>query len=200
MDWQVFLSSFGMLMAMEMGDKTQLAVLSLTAQTGRAIVVFLGAALALAMVTLVGVVAGAVAKEFIPLQWLSYLSGLAFIAIGALLLWSSRSEALEESEKEQTRGVGLQNRSPMGALAVTFGLLMIAEMGDKSQLAVVSMTVKSGSPFSVFLGASLALVVLTLLTVLAGQLVARLVPMRWISRGAALLFIVMGVLTLTGRF
>jgi putative Ca2+/H+ antiporter (TMEM165/GDT1 family) len=60
------------------------------------------------------------------------------------------------------------------------------------------MTAKTGSPLSVFLGASLALALVTLLGVLAGKAVTRIVPLHWVSRGAALLFIVIGLVTLAG--
>ena len=70
---------------MELGDKTQLAVLSLTARTGRGLVIFAGATLALMVVTLMGVAAGVLAGEFIPMEWLSRLAGVAFVAIGGTL-------------------------------------------------------------------------------------------------------------------
>ena len=83
---------------------------------------------------------------------------------------------------------------------MTFGLLIFAEVGDKSQLTVVGMAAKSDSPFSVFVGASIALTLVTLLAVLAGRAITSVVPAHWVSRGAALLFILIGLLTLAGLF
>ena len=76
----------------------------------------------------------------------------------------------------------------------TFGLLFVAELGDKTQLAVISMTCKHGRPWAVFGGAILALAVVTLLGVVAGEAVCRVVPsdvLRRISSGA---FVLMGIL------
>ena len=196
MDFPVATASFALLFMMELGDKTQLAVLSLTARTGQALAVFAGATLALTVATLLGVAAGVLAGEVIPIGWLSRLAGLAFIAIGGFMLWSSRRGSTDKGEGKET--IPPQTRRPLGILAGTFGLLLLAEMGDKSQLAVVSMTAKTGSPLSVFLGASLALAVVTLLGVLAGKVVTRIIPMRLVSRSAALLFIIIGSLTLAG--
>ncbi len=116
------------------------------------------------------------------------------------MLWSSRRGSPESDEEEETSRIPPRTRSPLGILAGSFGLLFVAEMGDKSQLAVVSMTAKTGSPLSVFVGASLALALVTLLGVLAGKAVTRIVPVHWVSRSAALLFIVIGLVTLAGIF
>ena len=198
MDLSVAAVSFGILALMELGDKTQLAVFSLTVRGRQPWAVFMGAALALTVVTLMAVVAGAVVGEIAPLSWLSFLASLAFIAIGTFMLWSSRSGSSRE-DVGQRQGAS-DAMSPVGAFGVSFGLLVAAEMGDKTQIAVLSMVVKSGSPVSVFVGASVALVLLTLLAVLAGKAVTKIVPVHWVSRGAALLFIGIGVLTLVGLF
>ncbi len=192
--------SFGLVFLMELADKTQFAILSLSARTGWPWAVFAGATLALTVVTLAGVAAGSIIGEFIPLAWLARLAGLAFIAIGAFLLWSSRPGTPDNRlAKERNPSPGWTAR-PFGALAITFGLLVVAEMGDKSQLAVVGMAAKSDSPLSVFVGASIALTLVTGLAVLTGTAVSRLVSAHWISRGAALLFILVGLLTFAGLF
>jgi putative Ca2+/H+ antiporter (TMEM165/GDT1 family) len=192
--------SFGLVFLMELADKTQLLILSLSARTGWAWAVFAGATLALTAVTLAGVAAGSIIGTFIPLAWLARLAGLAFIAIGAFILWSSRPGTPDDRPgREGNRPPGWTAR-PLGTLAVTFGLLVVAEMGDKSQLAVVGLAAKSDSPLSVFVGASIALTLVTGLAVLTGTAVTRVVPAHWISRGAALLFILIGLLTLAGLF
>ena len=58
MDWKIFLTTFGTILLAELGDKTQLATIVLTSETGRPVAVFGGAALALALVTAIGVVLG----------------------------------------------------------------------------------------------------------------------------------------------
>lgn len=76
----------------------------------------------------------------------------------------------------------------------TFGLIFLAELGDKTQLAAIAMTGKTRAPGSVFVGASLALIAVTLLAILAGAWIERHVNPKWLQRGAAALFVIMGVL------
>ncbi|MFQ5811975.1 MAG: TMEM165/GDT1 family protein [Anaerolineae bacterium] len=76
----------------------------------------------------------------------------------------------------------------------TFALLFVAELGDKTQLAVILTSASSDHPWVVFLGAALALVTVTLLGTLAGQVMARFVSPDVLRKGAAGLFVLMGVL------
>ena len=76
----------------------------------------------------------------------------------------------------------------------TLGLLFIAELGDKTQLAVISMVCKTGKPLPVFLGAVTALALVTLLGVVVGGALTRLIPPLVLQRIAAALFVVMGIL------
>jgi Ca2+/H+ antiporter, TMEM165/GDT1 family len=85
-------------------------------------------------------------------------------------------------------------------LLVTFTTLFIAEMGDKTQLAVFSLVTESKAPLSVFLGASIALAVVTLIGVLFGGIVTRLVPPHYLKIGAGVLFVGIGVYTLWEAF
>ena len=84
-------------------------------------------------------------------------------------------------------------------LLSTFALLFVAELGDKTQLAVISMTAKHKSPLWVFVGATLALMAVTALGVLGGELLTRFVPELVLRRLAALLFVAMGLLMWFGK-
>lgn len=84
-------------------------------------------------------------------------------------------------------------------LVSTFGLVFLAELGDKTQLATLSLTASGKSRLAVFLGAAGALVLTSAIAVLVGGTVARLVPEVWIQRAAGASFIIMGVLILVGK-
>ncbi|HBE80680.1 MAG TPA: hypothetical protein DDW65_23275 [Firmicutes bacterium] len=94
MDWQVFLLAFSTLFFAEMGDKTQLAVFSLVTDSKAPLTVFLGASLALAAVTLIGVLFGGIVTKFIPVTYLKLASGLLFTGIGFYTLWETFSTLL----------------------------------------------------------------------------------------------------------
>lgn len=81
-------------------------------------------------------------------------------------------------------------------LITTFGVLFLAELGDKTQLAVITMSADSKSPLSVFIGASVALVLVSLLGVLFGALLGQYIPTEWLQRIVAVAFIVIGILML----
>jgi Ca2+/H+ antiporter, TMEM165/GDT1 family len=84
-------------------------------------------------------------------------------------------------------------------LLSTFGSIFLAELGDKTQLATMSMAAGGRSRLSVFLGAALALCASTALAVLVGEGVSRIVPTVWLRRIAGAAFVVIGVLFLFGR-
>ena len=86
MDWRVFLTTFGVIFLAEMGDKTQLAAMTMAAQTKKPWAVFIAAALALTAVSAIGVVVGGVVGDYIPLIWVKRVAAVAFILIGGLML------------------------------------------------------------------------------------------------------------------
>jgi putative Ca2+/H+ antiporter (TMEM165/GDT1 family) len=86
MDWRVLLTTFGVIFLAEMGDKTQLAAMTLAAQTRRPWAVLAGASLALACVSAIGVAVGAAMGQYLPLEWIKRSAAVAFIVIGVLML------------------------------------------------------------------------------------------------------------------
>lgn len=82
--------------------------------------------------------------------------------------------------------------------ASTFAAIFLAELGDKTQLATLTLA-SGGSRWVVFGGAALALVASTAIAVLAGEAVSRAIPPVWIRRGAGALFLVLGVMFLFGK-
>ena len=82
MDWKVFLATFGTIFLAELGDKTQLATIMMTSKTKLPLSVFMGASLALCLVTLAGVLFGEGLIALIPQNILKKVAALAFITIG----------------------------------------------------------------------------------------------------------------------
>ena len=86
MDWKIFGTAFITLFLAELGDKTQLAVITMTSSTESKVSVFLGAATALVAVTLLGVLLGGVLSQYNTTEWLQRIVAVAFIVIGVLML------------------------------------------------------------------------------------------------------------------
>ena len=85
-DWRVFMTTFATIFLAEMGDKTQLAAMTMAAETKRPLTVFVSAALALACVSALGVAVGGALGHYLPLEWIRRVAALGFIAIGVLIL------------------------------------------------------------------------------------------------------------------
>jgi len=78
-------------------------------------------------------------------------------------------------------------------LFTTFGMIFLAELGDKTQLATFAFASNSKSRLAVFLGSAGALILTSLLAVLFGSVVSRLVPSNYIKIGAGALFVLLGL-------
>jgi Ca2+/H+ antiporter, TMEM165/GDT1 family len=81
----------------------------------------------------------------------------------------------------------------------TFGLIFLAELGDKTQMASIMMAAQSQKPWTVFFGASLALVIITLLAVIFANLMGNFIPGNAIKKLAAGGFLIIGGLMLIDK-
>jgi putative Ca2+/H+ antiporter (TMEM165/GDT1 family) len=87
MDWRILITTFGVIFLAEMGDKTQLAAMTMAAESKKPWAVFLGASLALAAVSALGVIVGTALGSYIPIIWVKRVAAIAFIVIGTLILF-----------------------------------------------------------------------------------------------------------------
>jgi putative Ca2+/H+ antiporter (TMEM165/GDT1 family) len=90
MDWKLFLSTFAAIFVAEIGDKTQLATLSLAAGGSSRWVVFAGSALALVAASAIAVLAGEALTRAIPAIWLKRAAGALFVALGVFFIVTAR--------------------------------------------------------------------------------------------------------------
>lgn len=81
----------------------------------------------------------------------------------------------------------------------TFLLIFLAELGDKTQVATLSLAASGKSRLAVFLGAVAALATTSALAVLLGEGLGRAVPEDWVRRAAGALFLALGALYLLGK-
>lgn len=84
-------------------------------------------------------------------------------------------------------------------LTSTFAAVFVAELGDKTQFATLSMSAGTTSKWSVFAGSAVALCATSALAVLAGGLVSRIISPVWLRRIAGGVFIGLGALFLLTR-
>jgi Ca2+/H+ antiporter, TMEM165/GDT1 family len=204
MNWDTLLSTFGLVFVAELGDKTQLAVVTQVCKHRRPWAVFGGASLALILVTALGAVGGQLLRQFVPQHILPIIAGAAFLVMGLLIgieaYKTTRNEALckdcENTPAECEPGTAW----PWRAFGATFALLFIAELGDKTQLAVLGLSGKAQMPQEVFIGGALALTSVTALGVLGGEGLCKLVPERTLLWISAIAFVILGILMILGIF
>lgn len=188
----------GLLFVMEFADKTQLAVMSLTARTGRMIPIFMGAAAALVLLTLLAAAIGGALSRLLPDRWLSLAAGLSFLGAGIFLLW--RAIATRERPDDGAAASEADKlRQPVWRhFALAFGLVFVAELGDKSQLTVIGLVADTGDWLPVFAGAAFGLTAMTLVGAVAGSTLQRLVPRPVMRFAPGAVFVVVGLLSLAG--
>lgn len=87
----------------------------------------------------------------------------------------------------------------MKELLTTFLAIFIAEMGDKTQFAIMSFATKSSKPFYIWFGASLAFLVTSFLAVILGQSITKFFPQNLIKYISGSLFIIIGIWTIFSR-
>jgi putative Ca2+/H+ antiporter (TMEM165/GDT1 family) len=182
MDLTPLLASFALFSLMEFGDKTHIAVITLSMKN-RASDVVIGALAAFAIVDGASVLVGGFIADLIPTYWVNVTSGLLFLAFGVLTLIRK-----DEGEAELT-----DKRS---AIVSAFSLVTLMELGDKTQFVSFVLSARYGSPLLVFAGIMLGSLLITGSGVVIGRGLLRVVPERYLRYIAAALFIVFGVIFL----
>ena len=84
-------------------------------------------------------------------------------------------------------------------ILATFSAVFFAELADKTQLVGISMSAKTGKPFTVWVGSVLAYMVVTVLSVLLGSILTKYVRPEIIKYTGACLFILIGILMISGK-
>jgi putative Ca2+/H+ antiporter (TMEM165/GDT1 family) len=87
MDMKLFFTVFGTIFLAELGDKTQLAVMALSAENKNGLLsILLGSILALALTSLLGVLLGGVIAKYVSANIIQYIAGGLFIIIGIFIV------------------------------------------------------------------------------------------------------------------
>lgn len=198
MNWSVLLSTFSLIFLAELGDKTQLAVLTQVCKYRRPWPVFAGASVALVAVTALGALGGHLVARLLPPMVFRALASAAFVVMGVLILREARCFEEEDAGCVLPLAESAPGLWSWPAFGATAALLFGAEMGDKTQLAVLTLAGQQATVWPVFVGGALALVAVTAIGALVGQGLCRLIPQRWLLVFAGVAFVVMGIGMMAG--
>ncbi|MBW6517121.1 MAG: TMEM165/GDT1 family protein [ANME-2 cluster archaeon] len=186
MDLNPALATFSLIALAEMGDKTQLIAIALSTRYSRTHV-FAGLLTAFIVLTALAVGVGEVVVTFISPRIIGIVAGVLFIAFGVIALLMDDDDDAE-----------LNNSKTHGAFMTAFSLIALAELGDKTEIAVIALSAQYHAPVMVFLGAVLGLGLVSALGVAIGGKLQTIVPMDKLRIGSGILFLVFGVLFLIG--
>jgi putative Ca2+/H+ antiporter (TMEM165/GDT1 family) len=185
-----FSAAFILVVLAEMGDKTQFVAMTFAAKYNPYKVlfaIFLGTIANFAIV----IVIGQLLTEVVPIDAISLVASLAFIAFG---VWTVREEKTEEGPMKLSR---------FGVVATVGIAFFVAEFGDKTQLATLSLAAQYHSPISVLVGATLAMLVADGIGIVIGVVLCRRIPQRKLKMLSATIFVLFGLVgvyeVLTGK-
>ena len=178
----VSVSAFALIALAEIGDKSQLVCMTLAARH-RHCPVLLGATAAFLILNALAVVFGAGVAAWVPERLMAAIVAVLFGGFGVhALLNHDDDEAGEVIEK-----------AGHGIFFTTFLLILVAECGDKTQIAVAGLA-GSLAPLPVWMGASAALIAVSALGVWAGRTVLQRLPLHWLHRVSGGVFLLFALL------
>jgi putative Ca2+/H+ antiporter (TMEM165/GDT1 family) len=192
LDIAVILTVFGLVFVAELPDKTAVAGLVLGARFP-ARWVFAGIAAAFLVHVVIATAAGSL-LSLLPHRPVEAVVAVLFL-LGAVLIWRE-GMADEEEEAEEVEEVpetaGFWRIASLG-----FGVIFLAEWGDLTQILTANLAAKYHSALSVGIGAVLGLWAVGLLAILGGKTLLRVLPIRWITRIAAVVMVALAVYSMT---
>ncbi len=180
--FSVSLSAFILVAVAEIGDKSQLVCMTLAARH-RHWPVLLGAATAFLILNALAVLFGAGVAAWVPERLMAGIVAILFGVFGVHALLSS-----DDAESED-----VVERPGHGIFFTTLLLILVAEFGDKTQIAVAGLA-GSMTPLPVWAGATAALVTVSALGVWAGRTLLKRLPLHWLHRIGGGIFLVFALL------
>jgi len=185
MPLQALASSAGLILLMELGDKTMLTTMCLSAQYRRPKLVLLATMLALTTSSIIAVTLGYILSTTLPIEIITYVSGILFLSLGFYTLARADSEIPDTCDNP-------------GTLFGMFSLVLLSELGDKSQIATLALAAESAFPLMIFIGAIIGFFIINSIAVLAGESIAERIPIKAVKRVVGIIFILFGLLVIFG--
>jgi putative Ca2+/H+ antiporter (TMEM165/GDT1 family) len=177
-----FLISFGIIFLAELGDKSQLMAMAFATRYP-AMTILLAIITATALVHLVSVLIGAAFGAAFPTDTISILGGIAFLAFA---VWTLRGDEL--ADREMARA----HRTDRSVFFTVGGAFFLAELGDKTMLATVTLATDNGL-VGTWIGSTLGMVAADGLAIVVGKQLGARLPERAVRIGAAATFAVFGL-------
>ena len=191
LDPAVVATVFGLVLVAELPDKTAVAGLVLGAKFP-ARWVFTGMAAAFLVHVVIATAAGSL-LSLLPHRPVEAVVAAMFL-LGAVLIWREGMEA-EEEEEDKIDAVP-ESAGWLKVASLGFGVIFLAEWGDLTQILTANLAAKYHNPLSVGVGATLGLWAVGLLAILGGKTLLRVLPIKWITRIAAVVMVALAIFSI----
>ena len=182
---EAFLVSTGAVLLGEIGDKTMLLALVLATRFRKPLPVIAGILVATLLNHALAGLLGGWVRTVVPAEWLPWIVGGLFIAVG---LWALVPDKIDEDEARPA--------ADGSAFLVTTLAFFLAEIGDKTQIATTLLAARFDSLLAVVAGTTTGMMLADVPVIFIGTALAAKLPLKAIRLVAAGLFIALGVTTL----
>jgi len=176
------LISFGVIFVAELGDKSQLMALAFATRY-KPWPVLAGISIATAATHLFSVALGGALGASLPTTQIGIAAAIAFVVFG---LWTLRGDELTEGDERRA------TQSTRSVLVAVTTLFFLAELGDKTMLATVTLATREGI-FGTWLGSTVGMVAADALAIVVGRAMGKRLPEKTIRIGAAVSFFIFAI-------
>ena len=196
--FEAFIVSFGLIFLAELGDKTQLTVISLSAQKKSPFRIGLSASIGISAVAIIGIIIGYVFSITVPEFWIKIGAIIIFYLFGIYTLVTFREDEGQSQNNVESSSDTLKNSrfSIDNQFLFAFISVFLMEFGDKTQIMTITMTANYLAPIEVGLGAILSLSSLCFIGAYLGDFISKKISKKWLNIAAGTFFIVMGSILL----
>jgi putative Ca2+/H+ antiporter (TMEM165/GDT1 family) len=140
---------------------------------------------ALATSSIVAIIVGFILSATLPIEIITYVSGILFIILGIYTIATSNTEVPDTCDNP-------------GTMFGMFSLVLVSELGDKSQLTILALATQTSFAIMVFAGSIIGFLIVNILGAWAGDRVAARIPLKVVKKVVGIIFILFGFLIVMG--
>ena len=167
----------------EIGDKTQLLAILLATRFRRPVPIILGILCATIANHLLAATAGYFLSGLMSGAWFKWLIAVSFLAMAA---WALIPDKIDDGEERKSD-------SRWGAFLTTLVAFFLVEIGDKTQVATLALAARFHTIVLVAMGTTIGMMIADVPAVLLGEAATKIVPLKYVRWGTAVIFAVLGV-------
>jgi len=176
---QEFVKAFVLIFIAEMGDKTQVLLISCAARYS-ILQVLMGIFIGVALNHGLAIIIGIYISNIIATDFLQIFAGIIFIIFG---LFTFKYDSIEKENNKTLK---------CGPVLTVAGTFFLGELGDKTQLTVMTIAMEANYPIVILMGSIVGMIVVGCMGIIIGTALTKRIPSYIIKMLSGLIFIVFG--------